>query len=296
MAKSKEKKKALGQGLEALFGDNVSEDTSGTQTLRMSEIEPNRSQPRRNFDEAAINELADSIQQHGLIQPIIVRPIETGYQIVAGERRWRACRQLGMNEVPAIIREFTDSETAQIALIENIQREDLNPIEEAAAFRSLMDEYSMTQEELSKAVGKSRSSIANSVRLLNLPEPIIEMLRKKEISVGHAKAISSAETEEEMLSLAKEAAAGRITVRGIERLLSKNSTEASEEKSENKNSKDKKEVRQGMNFITEMQLSLENHLGKKVKISSKDGEAGSITIEFYNKDELSEIADKLTMY
>lgn len=290
------KKKALGQGLDALFGDNGNEDSGGAQTLRMSDIEPNRSQPRRNFDEAAINELADSIQQHGLIQPIIVRPIETGYQIVAGERRWRACRQLGMNEVPAIIREFTDSETAQIALIENIQREDLNPIEEAAAFRSLMDEYKMTQEELSKAVGKSRSTIANSVRLLNLPEPIIEMLRKKEISVGHAKAISAAETEEEMISLAKEAAAGRITVRGIERLLSKNSAEASEEKSEKKDSKDKKEIRQGMNFITEMQLSLENHLGKKVKISSKDGESGSITIEFYSKDELSEIADKLTMY
>ena len=289
-------KKALGQGLDALFGDNGSEDAGGTQTLRMSDIEPNRSQPRQHFDEAAINELADSIQQHGLIQPIIVRPIETGYQIVAGERRWRACRQLGMSEVPAIIREFTDSETAQIALIENIQREDLNPIEEAAAFRALMDEYSMTQEELSKAVGKSRSAIANSVRLLNLPEPLIEMLRKRELSVGHAKAISAAETEEEMISLAKEAAAGKLTVRGIEKMLSKNSDEASEKKSGGNSSANEKEVRQGMNFITEMQLSLENHLGKKVKILSKDGESGSITIEFYNKDELSEIADKLTMY
>ena len=289
------KKKALGQGLDALFGDNGNEDTGGTQTLRMSDIEPNRSQPRQNFDEAAINELADSISQHGLIQPIIVRPIETGYQIVAGERRWRACRQLGMSEVPAIIKDFTDSETAQIALIENIQREDLNPIEEAAAFRALMDEYSMTQEELSKAVGKSRSSIANSVRLLNLPEPLIEMLRKKEISVGHAKAISAAETEEEMISLAKEAAAGRLTVRGIERLLSRTGQEA-DSKNKAETSQDKKEVRQGMNFITEMQLSLENHLGKKVKIISKDGESGSITIEFYTKDELSELADKLTMY
>lgn len=291
---AKKEKKALGLGLDALFSDNVNEDIGGTQTLRMSEIEPNRSQPRQHFDEAAINELADSIRQHGLIQPIIVRPIETGYQIVAGERRWRACRQLGMNEVPAIIKEFTDSETAQIALIENIQREDLNPIEEAAAFRALMDEYSMTQEELSKAVGKSRSSIANSVRLLNLPEPLIEMLRKRELSVGHAKAISAAGTEEEMISLAKEAAAGRLTVRGIERLLSKDPEGKGDGKAEA--SQAKNEVRQGMNFFTEMQLSLQDHLGKKVKISSKDGESGTITLEFYSKDELSEIADKLTMY
>ena len=163
------KKKALGQGLDALFGDNTGEDTGGAQTLRMSDIEPNRGQPRQNFDESAIADLADSIRQHGLIEPIVVRPMDAGgYQIVAGERRWRACRMLGMSEIPAIIREYTDFETAQIALIENIQREDLNPIEEAAAYRTLMDEYSMTQEQLSKAVGKSRSAIANSVRLLNL--------------------------------------------------------------------------------------------------------------------------------
>ena len=290
------KKKALGQGLDALFGDNGNEDLGGAQTLRMSDIEPNRSQPRQYFDESAINELADSIRQHGLIQPIVVRPIESGYQIVAGERRWRACRQLGMSEVPAIVKEFTDSETAQIALIENIQREDLNPVEEASAFRALMDEYNMTQEELSKAVGKSRSAIANSVRLLNLPEPVIEMLKKRELSVGHAKAISAAGSEEEMISLAKEAAAGRITVRGIEKLLSKSSEDTSEKKSKPENQAEEKEVRQGMNFITEMQLSLENHLGRKVRIVSKDGEAGSITIEFYDKDELSELADKLTMY
>ena len=284
------KKKALGRGYEALFGDNTSESSQGAQTLRVSDIEPNRNQPRRHFDDASIAELADSIRQHGLIQPVVVRQIGTGYQLVAGERRWRACRMLGLSEIPAIIKDFSDSETAQIALIENIQREDLNPIEEAAAFRSLMDEYSMTQEELSKAVGKSRSSIANSVRLLNLPEPIVEMLRKRELSVGQAKAISAADSEEEMLSLAKEAAAGKLTVRGIEKILAK--SEASETK---KDANDKKS-RQDMNFITEMQLSLESHLGRKVKISTKDGEAGTITLEFYDKNELSEIADKLTMY
>ena len=288
------KKKALGQGLDALFIDNGSEDRGGANTLRMSDIEPNKEQPRRHFDDAAIAELADSIRQHGLIQPIIVRPMGAGYQIVAGERRWRACRMLGMSEIPAIIKDFTDPETAQIALIENIQREDLNPIEEAAAFRSLMDEYSMTQEELSKAVGRSRSAIANSVRLLNLPEEIIEMLRKRELSTGQAKAISAAETEEEMIAIAKDAAAGKITVRGIEKLLSKKPAAESDAPEKNKGAE--KEQRRNMNFLTEMQLSLENHLQRKVKISSSDGEKGSITIDFYTKDELSEIADKLTMY
>lgn len=295
MAAKKKEKKALGQGLDALFGDNTVEDTSGAQTLRMSEIEPNRGQPRQHFDENAITELADSIRQHGLIQPIVVRPINSGgYQIVAGERRWRACRMLGMSEVPAIIREFTDIETAQIALIENIQREDLNPVEEAAAYRTLMDEYSMTQEQLSKAVGKSRSAIANSVRLLNLPEPIIEMLKKRELSTGQAKAIAAADSEEKMIELAKEAASGKLTVRGIEKILSKSDGEASVEKTPSP--EEKKEQKQNINFVTEMQISLENHLGKKVRISTHDGEKGSITIDFYSQDELSEIADKLTMY
>ncbi|MCH5347853.1 MAG: ParB/RepB/Spo0J family partition protein [Oscillospiraceae bacterium] len=292
------KKKALGQGLDALFGDNANEDTSGAQTLRMSDIEPNRGQPRQNFDESAITDLADSIRQHGLIQPIVVRPMESGgYQIVAGERRWRACRMLGMSEVPAIIREFSDFETAQIALIENIQREDLNPIEEAAAYRTLMEEYSMTQEQLSKAVGKSRSAIANSVRLLNLPEPIIEMLKKRELSTGQAKAIAAADSEERMIELAKEAASGKLTVRGIEKLLSKSGEGSETDKpSPQEKAAAEKEQKQNMNFVTEMQISLENHLGKKVRISTHDGEKGSITIDFYSQDELSEIADKLTMY
>lgn len=302
------KKKALGQGLEALFGDNGSDGGEGTVTLRMSDIEPNRSQPRQQFDDGSIAELADSIRQHGLIQPIVVRPMGAGYQIVAGERRWRACRMLGQNEVSAIIRDFTDEETAQIALIENIQREDLNPIEEAMAYRSLMEEHGMTQEQLSKAVGKSRSAIANSVRLLNLPEPVVEMLKKREISAGQAKAIASAGTEDDMVSLAKDAAAGKITVRGIEKIAAKNTAETSSENPDTKiggNNESLKESEksaaengfcESTPFITEMQISLEKHLGRKVRISSKDGERGSITIDFYEQSELSEIADKLTMY
>ncbi len=285
-------KKGLGMGLEALFDDNGGND-SGNHTLRISEIEPNRKQPRQDFDEAAIAELADSIRQHGLIQPIVVRPMGAVYQIVAGERRWRACRMLGMSEVPVIIKEFTDEETAQIALIENIQRQDLNPVEEAAAYRSLMDEYGMTQEELSKAVGKSRSAIANAVRLLNLPDEIVEMLRKGKLSSGQAKAIAAADSEEKMLELAKLAEDGKITVRGIEKLAAEMSEKADDE--EEKPKKTEKN-RANLNYITEMQISLEEHLQRKVKINSKDGEKGELIIDFYSQDELSELAEKLTLY
>lgn len=286
-------KKSLGMGLDALFGDNGAEG-GDTHTLRISEIEPNRKQPRQYFDEAAITELADSIRQHGLIQPIVVRPMEEGYQIVAGERRWRACRMLGMSEVPVVIKEFSDEETAQIALIENIQRQDLNPVEEAAAYRALMDEYGMTQEALSKAVGKSRSAIANSVRLLNLPDEIVEMLKKGKLSAGQAKAIASADSEEDMLEIAKLAADGKITVRGIEKLAAEKSDK--EVKEEKPSLPKTAEERSSLSYVTEMQISLEDHLQKKVKITSKDGEKGTLTIDFYSKDELTDLADRLTCY
>ncbi len=287
-------KKSLGMGLDALFGDNGAEG-GDTHTLRISEIEPNRKQPRQDFDEAAIAELADSIRQHGLIQPIVVRPMEEGYQIVAGDPRGRACRMLGMSDVPVVVKDFTDEETAQIALIENIQRQDLNPVEEAAAYRALMDEYGMTQEALSKAVGKSRSAIANSVRLLNLPDEIVEMLRKGKLSAGQAKAIASADSEDTMLEIAKLAADGKITVRGIEKLASERSDKDVE--TEGKQSVPKTaEERSSMSYITEMQISLEDHLQKKVKITSKDGEKGTIVIDFYSKDELADLADRLTCY
>lgn len=282
------KKSGLGKGLDALFEDNINE-SQGTQTIRMSEIEPNKSQPRRHFDENAITTLADSIRQHGLIQPILVRSTGTGYQIVAGERRWRACRMLGMSEIPAVVKEFSDSETAQIALIENIQREDLNPIEEAAAYKELMENYNMTQEELSKAVGKSRSAIANAVRLLNMPEKVQELLRKGELSAGQAKAIAAAESEEQMINLAERAANGQITVRAIEKLLAQKDEEEKEEPA-----KADTEKKQAMNYLTEMEISLHETLSRKVKINSKDGKKGTITIDFFDPDDLSDIASKLT--
>lgn len=286
------KKSGLGKGLDALFEDNINE-TQGVQTIRLSEIEPNKNQPRRHFDEAAITALADSIRQHGLIQPILVRSTGTGYQIVAGERRWRACRMLGMSEISAIIKDFSDSETAQIALIENIQREDLNPIEEAAAYKELMEKYEMTQEALSKAVGKSRPAIANAVRLLNMPEQVQELVKKGELSAGQAKAIASADTDEEMIELAEKAANGQLTVRAIEKILAKKDEENLNDGEDNKNTAEK---RQNMNYFTEMEISLRDALSRKVKISSSDGKKGTITIDFFDSDDLSTLADKLTLY
>jgi ParB family chromosome partitioning protein len=286
------KKSGLGKGLDALFEDNLNESQSGVQTLRLSEVEPNKSQPRQNFDEASIATLADSIRQHGLIQPIVVRETPTGYQIVAGERRWRACRMLGMSEIPVIIKEFDDSQTAQIALIENIQREDLNPIEEASAYKELMEKYDMTQETLSKAVGKSRSVIANSVRLLNMPDEIQTMLKKGELSSGQAKAIGACESDEEMVNIANRAKNGQLTVRAIEKLIAaKNNGDDEDKKQDDRNDPEKK---QAMNYLTEMELSLREALGRKVKISSQDGKKGSISIDFFDTDDLSDIAGKLT--
>ena len=285
------KQSGLGKGLDALFEDN-SNETQGTQTLRLSEIEPNKNQPRQKFDEAAITSLADSIRQHGLIQPIVVRATASGYQIVAGERRWRACRMLGMSEIPVIIKELSDSETAQLALIENIQREDLNPIEEASAYKELMEKYDMTQEELSKAVGKSRPAISNAVRLLNMPDEVQKLLKNGELSAGQAKAIAAAETDEEMIELAKKAANGQLTVRAIEKLIAAKAEEDGiEEKAE-----ESKEKRMHQNYLTEMEISLKESLERKVKITSSDGKKGTITIDFFDPDDLSELATKLTLY
>ena len=198
-------KGGLGIGLGALFEDNKTESDSG-QMLRVSEIEPNRGQPRKNFDDETISALADSIKEHGILQPILVRPYGSGYQIVAGERRWRAARMLGMSEVPVQIKELSDLEAMQLALIENLQRENLNPVEEAKGYSELVESYGMTQEEVAKTVGRSRSSVANAMRLLALPEEIQEMLENGDISTGHGKALLAFDDEEKMLDAARKAA------------------------------------------------------------------------------------------
>ena len=218
---AKLKKGGLGKGLDALFVENDTGDTSSV-TLRISEIEPNREQPRKYFDEEALTELADSIRQHGVIQPLLVRPMENGtYQLVAGERRWRASRMAGLTEVPVVIKDLSEIEAMELALIENLQRQDLNPIEEAVGFQQLMERYSMTQEQVASRVGKSRPAVANALRLLNLPEQVVAMVQSGEVSPGHARALLKLEDEEQILDIAKKIQKGRYSVRDVEKLTKK---------------------------------------------------------------------------
>lgn len=274
------RKGGLGNGLSALFDDNKTEG-SPAQTLRISEIEPNRDQPRKNFDDESISVLADSIKQHGVLQPLLVRPYGSGYQIVAGERRWRAARMLGLSEVPVQVKELSDIETMQIALIENLQRENLNPIEEAKGYNELIENYDMTQEEVAKTVGRSRSAVSNSMRLLSLPDEVLEMLEKGDISVGHGKALLSFDNEEKMLEAARKAAEGKLNVRALEKM-------ANEEEKEKPVSNERVD-----SYFKEMEISLNDTLGRKVKVEYGKNK-GALILEFYDKDDLSELAKKLS--
>ena len=236
-------KGGLGKGLDSLFMDN-SADIQVKKTLRVSEIEPNRDQPRKSFSEDAIAALADSIREHGMIQPILVRPLPSGgYQIVAGERRWRAARMLGLDEVPVSIRELSDSQTMQIAIIENLQRENLNPIEEASGYSELMEKYGMTQDEVARLVGRSRSAIANSVRMLALPEKVQKMIENGDLSAGHAKALLAFSDEKLLMQTAQKAAGGGMTVRQVEKLA---------QQDENARSSDDAADRRIDNYFVEM--------------------------------------------
>ena len=198
------KKGGLGKGLEALFTDNAQTEAENASTLRISEIEPNKKQPRKDFDDEALAELADSIRQHGVLQPLLVRPTAHGtYQIVAGERRWRASRMAGLTEVPVVIKDLTDEQSMEYALIENLQREDLNPVEEAKGYRTLTTTHGLTQDEVAGIVGKSRPVVANALRLLALPKEVLEMLENELLSVGHARALLGISEEGLQISLAQ---------------------------------------------------------------------------------------------
>ena len=274
------KKGGLGKGLNALFEENQTPETAPVR-VRLSEIEPNKNQPRKHFDQDAIDDLADSIRRYGLLQPLTVRPLQTGYQLVAGERRWRACRIAGLTEVPVIIKDLTDSEVAEIALVENLQREDLNPIEEAAGYQSLMDDFHLTQEDVSQRVGKSRSAVANAVRLLGLPKEILVLVETGKISAGHGRALLGFKDKEEQLKAARVASFG-ANVREIERLAKK-----SDEKAQ-----PKKEVTKTTDsYYKEVELSLQELLGRPVQVKMKNGK-GSLEIAFYNKEDLQSLAMK----
>lgn len=270
--------KGLGMGMEALYTEN---DTGEKQqkTLRLTEIFPNKEQPRTDFDDEALATLAESIKQHGVLQPLIVRPMESGnYQIVAGERRWRASRMAGLKEVPVFIKELTDKETMELALVENLQRENLNPVEEAMGYRELMDTYEYTQEQVAKIVGKSRPVVANALRILSLDESTLKMVRDGEISVGHAKVLAGIEDENIRAELAMRVKRDLLTVRNLEELVKRL------QKPKKQKQPPKKEV-----FLKEIELSLAETTGRKVNVSGKNGK-GKLEIEFYSEDDLAAIA------
>lgn len=279
------KKGGLGKGMSAIFVENsASESDEGVVTVKISEIEPNRDQPRKEFDSTALSELADSISQHGVLQPLLLRPLLSGgYRIVAGERRWRAARMAGLSAVPAVIREMTDTEEMLFALIENLQREDLTPLEEAKGYRTLIETQGMTQEEVSQTVGKSRPTVTNALRLLNLPADIQDMLEKGEISAGHARTLLSFKTEEEMRQGAQKAKQG-ASVRELEK-LSKRSGEGKSSPHEGR----------GKNqYYEEAQLAVGEYLGRKVKVSGTK-KKGTLQIEFYGEEDLQNLLAELKL-
>lgn len=275
------KKRGLGKGLDAIFYDNAREDDAGAVELSINGLEPNRTQPRQSFDDGAMTELADSIAQHGVLQPILVRPLLSGgYQIVAGERRWRASRMAGLTTVPAVIRDLTDSEVMQLALIENLQREDLKPLEEANGYKMLMDNFEFTQEEIAKTVGKSRPAITNALRLLNLPEDMQNMLERGEMTAGHARTLLSFKNEDQM-----KAAARRVTMEGISvRELEKMAKRANEEKPKKADKPAKRRIR----YYDEAELALRDVLNRVVHISGTKKKA-ALTIEFYGEEDLKNL-------
>lgn len=277
------KKSGLGRGLDALFSENTA-DATGAATLRVSEIEPNRSQPRKHFDPSALEELCDSIREHGVLQPLVVRPMDGGgYQLVAGERRWRAARMAELTEVPVVIKEMTDAEAMEIALIENLQREDLDPIEEALGYKDLMDNLGMTQEAVAKRLGKSRPAIANALRLLSLPDNVKSMVSMGSISVGSARAMLS--LPENMIDEAVRLTLGGATVREIEELA-----RVSQKKDSSSPKKPAKKQRDRL--YDEAELSLSQALGRPVKIVQKS-RGGTLQIDFYGADDLTALANSI---
>ena len=286
------KPKGLGKGLDALFIDNQTADTA-VSVLKITDVEPNKNQPRSIFDEAALTELADSIREHGVLQPLVVRPIENGgYQIVAGERRWRASRMAGLSEVPVVIRELDDLQTLEIAIIENLQREDLNVIELAKGYRDLMESFNMTQEQVADRVGKSRPVVANTIRLLNLPEKVLEYLRDNKLTQGHAKALLGFEDDRLLLEVAEKAVGGGVLVRDIERMARQSKEKPQIKQMQQKQEKDTAPI-WGDSFHKEMELALSVELGRKVVINSA-GKKSTITLEFYSNEELADIAERLS--
>lgn len=276
----------LGKGLDALFMDNSTSAGSSPEQIKLTEIEPNRNQPRKHFEEEPLQQLADSIRENGLLQPLLVRPMPegSGYQLVAGERRWRACRMAGLTEVPVIIREIDDQKTMELALIENLQRENLNPMEEAMGYRELMETYGLTQADVAKSVGKSRSAVANTLRLLGLPDPVAAYVRDGQLSSGHARALLALEDEQQIREAADRAVRQGLTVRDLER-LSKAPAPPPRQPSRPP-SRD--------SYFDELEIALREELGRKIKISSDSKGQGVLEIAFHSREDLRDLAERLS--
>lgn len=277
------KKGGLGKGLEVLFAENSIEEEGKTVSLPISEIEPNRAQPRKQFDDEALAELSASISQHGVLQPLLVRPVAGGsYQLVAGERRWRASRMAGLTEVPVVIREMSDKEAAELALIENLQREDLNPMEEAMGYRTLMETYGLTQEETAKSVNKSRPAVANALRLLGLSEPVRAMVEDGRLSAGHARALVTLGARQQQAA-AETVVKDALSVRQTELLVKKLTAE-------------KKEKPQldalSVNYVEEAARELGEKLGRPCRIVNGK-KKGRIELEYYGTDDLNALLEAL---
>lgn len=285
-------------GLDSIFADNYIENVAaaatvdGPQTLRVSEIEPKADQPRKYFDEEALQQLADSISQHGLLQPIIVRASAGGfYQIIAGERRWRASKMAGLLEVPVIIMEADALKAAEIAIIENIQRQDLNPYEEASAYQSLMTQYDLTQEQVAEKVGKSRSAVANAMRLLDLPDEVIEMLKTGDISAGHARALLGMKNKEDVVDTAKKILTHSLAVRDTEALVKK--LNKLYEDSLKKANAPAPTIDSMVNYVKDLENRAMSLIGKRVKILANNEKNKFVQIEYMDNEDLEEILVKI---
>ena len=279
--------KGLGKGLGALLGDfeEVSNEKTPYQLLPIYKVEPNPDQPRRDFDEEELQALADSIGEHGIIQPLTVRELKSGYyQIIAGERRWRAARLAGLGEVPVVVIEADDKKAMELALIENLQRQDLNPVEEALGYKSLMEDYGMTQEDAAKRVGKSRPAVTNALRLLNLTDEVLEKVRTGELSAGHARAVLTVKSEKKQLAAAQKIVALGLSVRQAELLCRNMAKEVPEVKEE--------PVTLKVDYVAECEKQLSKHLGRGVKIVNGKRK-GRFELEFYGPEDLQVLLDAL---
>ena len=277
--------KGLGKGLGALLGDFEEEtrENSPYKLLPIHKVEPNRNQPRQDFDEEELEALAESLATHGILQPLTVRELDSGYyQIIAGERRWRAARMAGLTEVPAVIIEADDKKAMELALIENLQRQDLNPVEEALGYQSLMSDFGLTQEETAQRVAKSRPAVANALRLLNLPQAILEKVRDGSLSAGHARALLSIKSEKKQLDAMQKIVALGLSVRQAE-LLCKNMT---------KEPASKKPVTFQVDYVSECEKQLSKHLGRGVKIVNGKRK-GRFELEFYGEEDLQILLETL---